>query len=444
MRMIDIITKKRDGLALNDLEINALVSAYTRDELPDYQMAAWLMAVFLQGMTNQETAALTMAMAKSGNMINLSAVPGIKVDKHSTGGVADTTTLVLAPLVAAAGVPVAKMSGRGLGFTGGTIDKLEAIPGFRTTLSQTEFIGNLQKYNLAITGQSIDIAPADGKMYALRDVTATIESIPLIASSIMSKKIAAGADKILLDVKVGSGAFMKNLGDAVKLAEAMVQIGELVGRETRAILTNMDEPLGQAVGNSLEVQEAIAVLKGQGIPALRHVCLTLGANMLVMADKAPSTLAGYEMLSALLVDNTALEKFREFIAAQGGNAEIIDRSDLLPKARIQTTITSAAAGFIQKIDAAQIGYSAMLLGAGREYKNQPIELAAGIMLKCKIGDFVTRDQPLASIYTNDSNKIEQVTNLLIDAITVGDNRPAPTELILGLVDKKGFQEYQKM
>lgn len=438
MRVLNIITKKRDGFVLNELEINFLIHAYTHDEMPDYQMTAWLMAVFLRGMSMEETAALTMAMALSGNMVDLSAVPGIKVDKHSTGGVADTTTLVLAPLVAAAGVPVAKMSGRGLGFTGGTIDKLESIPGFKTTLPQAEFIRILKKHNLSVIGQSADIAPADGKMYALRDVTATVESIPLIASSIMSKKIAAGADKILLDVKVGQGAFMKKMEDAIKLAETMVHIGQLVGRETRAILSNMDEPLGQAVGNSLEVQEAIDVLDGRGEPALRHVCLILGAHMLNMANLTPDVTAGYERLSKLIDNKAALHKFAEFITAQGGTGDIINNRELLPQALVQKTVISHVQGVVQKIDAGKIGYAAMRLGAGREYKTQTIDLSAGLVLQCRIGDFVEKNQPLATIYAKDQTHLSEVSTLISDAITIGAEHVPKTKLILGIVDKNGF------
>lgn len=438
MRILDIITKKRDGFVLNEAEINFLIHGYTHDEIPDYQMAAWLMAVFFRGMTLEETAALTMAMARSGNMVDLSAVPGIKVDKHSTGGVADTTTLILAPMVAAAGVPVAKMSGRGLGFTGGTIDKLEAIAGFNTTLSQSEFVQILQKNKIAVTGQSADIAPADGKMYALRDVTATVESIPLIASSIMSKKIAAGADKILLDVKVGNGAFMKNMEDAIKLAETMVHIGQLVGRETRAVLSSMDEPLGQAVGNSLEVEEAIDILDGRGEPALRDVCLTLGAHMLQMAGIVSEVTAGYHMLSRLIDNKMALHKFTEFITAQGGNGDIIINRELLPQTKRKVVVLSERQGFVQTINAAQIGYAAMRLGAGREYKGQTIDLAAGLLLQCHVGDCIEKDQPLATIHVNDETHLEQVRELILDAIRIGAEPVAKTKLILGIVDKHGF------
>ena len=438
MRILDIITKKRDGFVLSEEEIKFLIHAYTNDEMPDYQMAAWLMAVFLRGMTMEETATLTMAMAISGNMVDLSTVPGVKVDKHSTGGVADTTTLILAPMVAAAGVPVAKMSGRGLGFTGGTIDKLESIAGLKTTFPPNKFIDLLKKHNIAVIGQSTDIAPADGKMYALRDVTATIESIPLIASSIMSKKIAAGADKILLDVKVGNGAFMKKMEDAIKLAETMVHIGQLVGRETRAVLSNMDEPLGQAVGNSLEVQEAIDVLDGRGEPALRHVCLILGAHMINMAGITPDVNAGYEKLSNLIDNKMALHKFTEFVTAQGGNGDIVHNRKLLPETKTKIVVVSDEQGFVQSIDAGQVGYAAMKLGAGREYKTQTIDLAVGLMLQCRIGDFVKKNQPLAILYVNNETHLSQVQVLIKDAIKIGFNKVPKTKLILGIVDKNGF------
>lgn len=439
MRALDIITKKRDGYTLTDQEINYLIRAYQQEEIPDYQISAWLMAIFLRGMNSEETAALTLAMVQSGNTVDLTGVSGIKVDKHSTGGVADTTTLVLAPLVAAAGVPVAKMSGRGLGFTGGTIDKLESIPGFCATLTQKQFITCLLQHNIAITGQSSDIAPADGKLYALRDVTATIESIPLIASSIMSKKIAAGADKIVLDVKVGRGAFMKDLNQAILLAEAMVKIGELVGRETMAVLTNMDQPLGQAIGNSLEIQEAIDVLSGNGPASLRDACLVLGSYMLVLGGKVTDVSTGKAVLNELLQNGQALLKFTDFITAQGGNAQIVQQPSRLPKAKYNRVITSSRAGYIQNIYADQIGYSAMLLGAGREKKGDTIDLAAGIMLHCRIGDYVDKSRPIASLYSNSMEKLDRTQHLIETAITIGDEAVQSPALVLGIVDRNGYQ-----
>ncbi|QDR80781.1 pyrimidine-nucleoside phosphorylase [Sporomusa termitida] len=439
MRVTDIITKKRDGLELADSEIGHLIKAYTADTVPDYQMAAWLMAVYFQGLTDRETATLTMAMATSGEMVDLSQVTGIKVDKHSTGGVADTTTLILAPLVAAAGVPVAKMSGRGLGFTGGTIDKLEAIPGFRATLERAEFIANLQKHNIAITGQSATIAPADGKLYALRDVTATVESIPLIASSIMSKKIAAGADKIILDVKVGSGAFMKTKTAAITLAETMVRIGQLVGRETIALLTSMEQPLGTAIGNSLEVREAIEVLSGRGEPALREVCLTLGSHMLVLGGKALTPAAARQQLAALIDSQQALAKLGELIAAQGGDASIVYDCRKLPQARYHLAVTSDHQGFVDKIDAAQIGYAAMLLGAGREHKGQSIDLAAGVALTCRLGQPVGPNQPLATLYSNTELQLQPAAGIIKNAVRVATQPGEISPVIIGLVTSQGFQ-----
>lgn len=442
MRALDIIAKKRDGHCLTDQEIHYFIRAYQQEEIPDYQMSAWLMAVFLRGMNSEETSSLTLAMAGSGKTVDLSSVSGIKVDKHSTGGVADTTTLILAPLVAAAGVPVAKMSGRGLGFTGGTIDKLEAIPGFCATLTEHQFIANLLRYNIAVTGQSQDIAPADGKLYALRDVTATIESIPLIASSIMSKKIAAGADKIVLDVKVGHGAFMKDLEHAIQLAEAMVRIGALVGRETMAVLTSMEQPLGQAVGNSLEIREAIDVLSGKGPDALRDVCLLLGAHMLVLGQKAADVAAGKAKLHELLQNGQALMKFTEFVSAQGGNAQIVHQPSLLPQAEFSRHIYSSRSGYVQHIYADQIGYSAMRLGAGREKKEDTIDLSAGIMLHCRVGDYVDPAQPIATLYGSQQEKLTSMVHDVAAAIAVADEPIQPPALVLGIVDSTGYQPHK--
>ncbi|MDU4960454.1 MAG: thymidine phosphorylase, partial [Sporomusaceae bacterium] len=378
--MLDILYKKRDGQPLSTPEWDAVINEYTAGTIPDYQMAAFLMSIYFQEINADETAALTMAMAKSGHMLDLSPIAGIKVDKHSTGGVADTTTLILAPLVAAAGVPVAKLSGRGLGFTGGTIDKLEAIPGFRTALTETEFIDGVKHHGIALMGQTGDLAPADGKLYALRDVTATVESIPLIAASIMSKKIAAGADRILLDVKVGSGAFMRCLADAERLAREMVRIGALVGRQTRAVITGMHQPLGMAVGNALEVNEAIEVLRGGHRDSdLYRVCLALGAQLLLMAGAADREATARARLAQLLADGGALRKFAEFISAQGGNPAVVEYSDLLPQPAARLIVRAADSGFVQSIAAADIGRCATLLGAGREFKGQTIDLAAGVL-----------------------------------------------------------------
>lgn len=440
VRAVDIIAKKRDGQELSAPEIEWLIKSYTNDEIPDYQIAAWLMAVVFTGMTAKETAALTMAMATSGNMVDLSPIPGIKVDKHSTGGVGDTTTLVLAPLVAAAGVPVAKMSGRGLGFTGGTIDKLEAIPGFNTTLNYHDFITSLQSYKIAITGQSAAIAPADGKLYSLRDVTATVESIPLIASSIMSKKIASGADKIVLDVKVGNGAFMKSKADAIALAETMVGIGQLVGRETVAILTSMEQPLGAAIGNSLEIKEAISILSGKGEPALKEVCLTLGSHMLLLGGKAQTYPDAYRLLTDLIETKQGLAKFSEFITAQGGDASILEDDSKLPQAKFIQEVKSSSQGYVTAINAAQIGYAAMRLGAGREYKGQAIDLAAGVLMHCRVGQAIQSNQPLATIYTNDESRLSEAASVIRQAIQIKNQPAVPLPLLLGLVDKNGYHQ----
>ncbi|MCX7780244.1 MAG: pyrimidine-nucleoside phosphorylase [Negativicutes bacterium] len=434
MRILDLIHAKRNDEEHTAAEIEWIVNAYTKGEIPDYQMSAWLMAVYFRGMSEAETAAMTMAMVKSGEILDLSGIPGIKADKHSTGGVADTTTLILAPLVAATGVPVAKMSGRGLGFTGGTIDKLEAIPGFNVTLDRATFIGNVAKHGLAIMAQSLNLTPADGQIYSLRDVTGTVESIPLIASSIMSKKIAAGADKIVLDVKVGAGAFMKRYEDALSLARLMVEIGRIVNRETVAVLTNMEQPLGMAVGNSLEVEEAIDILSGQGCPELRDVCLALGAHMLRLAGRVRELEEGREMLQTVLASGAALAKFAEFIQAQNGNPEIITRRELLPRAKLSAVITSQEAGFVTAIDPARIGYAAVLLGAGRLYKNQPLDLSAGIVLTRRVGDAARPGDPLAKLFFNDASQLEEARRFVASAFSIDDRRPPKKPLILGVVE----------
>ena len=437
MRASDIIAQKRDGQILTSDAIEWLISAYMQDKAPDYQMSAWLMAVYLRGMTIDETTALTMAMVRSGSVVDLTGIPGIKVDKHSTGGVADTTTLVLAPLVAATGIPVAKMSGRGLGFTGGTIDKLESIPGFRVSLTENEFTSNLLHHGIVVAGQSTDLAPADGRLYALRDVTATIESIPLIASSIMSKKIAAGADKILLDVKVGSGAFMKDLHTAVKLAETMVDIGKQAGRETIAVLTDMNQPLGQAVGNSLEVCEAVEILKGHHSP-LRDVCLHLGAHMVVLGGKSPTLSAARNLLASLLDNGTALKKLIELINAQGGNDAFIHDPTLLPRAKYSATLFSSQEGFIINVDAAQIGQTAMFLGAGREKKGDAVDVSAGLILHVRVGDYVNRYEPLAELYTNSEPKLPLALDMVQQSLKIGKTKTTASPLIIGTVSESGF------
>lgn len=420
MRMYDLIMKKRDGGVLTKEEIDFIISSYTKDYIPDYQMSALLMAIYFRGMTPEETANLTMAMAYSGDVMDLSAIKGIKVDKHSTGGVADTTTLVLVPMVAACGAPVAKMSGRGLGHTGGTIDKLESIPGMRVELSEEEFIDNVNKHGIAVIGQTKNLTPADKKLYALRDVTATVDSIPLIASSIMSKKIAAGADGIVLDVKVGRGAFMKDLKSAKALAKLMVDIGNSVGRKTVAHVTNMDYPLGLAIGNALEIVEAVQVLKGQGSKDLLEVCMLLGSDMLQIAGVAKDDTEARAKLKEALDSGKALQKFKEFIKAQGGDERVVDDLSLLPQAKYIRPWVADRDVYIKDLMALDLGLVAMKLGAGREKKEDKIDLAVGIMLGGKVGDIVRKGEPIATIYANNEGKAEWALNEIKKYILLSD------------------------
>ena len=400
MRMVDLIAKKRDGEALTNAEIDLMIEQYTNDEIPDYQMSAMLMAIYFKDMTLEERVRLTEAMVASGDQIDLTKIDGIKVDKHSTGGVGDTTTLILAPLVSAVGVPVAKMSGRGLGHTGGTLDKLEAIPGFQVEIDGKLFNELVNKNKVAVIGQSNNLTPADQKLYALRDVTATVNSIPLIASSIMSKKIASGADAIVLDVKTGSGAFMKNLEDAKELAEAMVEIGNGAGRETMAIISDMSQPLGYAVGNGLEVQEAIATLKGEGPSDLTELCLALGSQMVYLAKKADSIEEAREKLLDVLENGQAIEKFKTLISAQNGDPTVVDEPERLSQTQYQVQVKAKESGYITKIIADEIGKAASMLGAGRTTKDSKIDLAVGIVLQKKVGHFVGKDEPIAVIHSN--------------------------------------------
>jgi pyrimidine-nucleoside phosphorylase len=400
MRMVDLIQKKRDGYEFTADEINFIIQGYTNGSIPDYQMSALTMAIFFKGMTEQERADLTMAMVHSGDQIDLSQIEGIKVDKHSTGGVGDTTTLVLGPLVASVGVPVAKMSGRGLGHTGGTIDKLESVTGFHVEIDSSEFVELVNKNKIAVIGQSGNLTPADKKLYALRDVTATVNSIPLISSSIMSKKIAAGADRIVLDVKTGAGAFMKTLEEARELASAMVQIGNSVGRKTMAVISDMSQPLGYAVGNALEVKEAIDTLKGEGPEDLTELCLTLGSHMVFLAEKADSLTKAREMLENAIQNGMALEKFKTFLRSQGGDSSIVDDPEKLPKAKYIYELDAKEGGFVSEIIADEIGTAAMLLGAGRATKESDIDLAVGLVLRKKIGDRVEPGESLVTIYSN--------------------------------------------
>ena len=420
MRMYDIILKKRRGFQLTTEEINFFVNGFNNNEIPDYQVSSLMMAIFFKGMNERETADLTMAMANSGEILDLSAIDGIKVDKHSTGGVGDSVTLVLAPLVASLGIPVAKMSGRGLGHTGGTIDKLETFKGFSVELDNDTFINNVNDIKIAIEGQTKSLAPADKKLYALRDVTATVDNISLIASSIMSKKIASGADAIVLDVKVGDGAFMKNLQDAKALAKEMVTIGEQLGRRTVAIISNMDQPLGFAIGNALEVKEAIDTLKGNGPKDLEELVLEIGSQMVILSKKAKSVEEAKKLLRENLTNGKALNKLKELVEAQGGDSSIIDNEELMPKSKYQLSITSDREGYVSKICSEEVGLLAMELGAGRKTKDSIIDLSVGIVLKKKIGDKVEKGEELATSYCNNEKDGSSVLNKLKDVIVVSD------------------------
>lgn len=429
MRMYDIIQHKRDNKELSGEEIQFFVEKYTAGNIPDYQAAALAMAIFFNGMTPEETAELTLAMAHSGDVMDLSPIKGIKVDKHSTGGVGDKTSLVLGPMVAALGVPVAKMSGRGLGHTGGTIDKLESFPGFQTGIPEQEFFDNVNKIGIAIAGQTGNLAPADKKLYALRDVTATVESIPLIASSIMSKKIAAGADVIVLDVKVGSGAFMKDEESAVKLADTMVRIGDAVGKKTMAVVSDMDEPLGFAIGNALEVKEAIDTLAGNGPQDLYELCLELGSHMVAGAGRAQNCAEAKEMLAGTIKDGSALKKLAELVEAQGGNPEAVYDTGLLPKASIEYEYRADTEGYVSRIVCDIVGTSAMVLGGGRENKDSVIDLSVGIVLEAKKGAYVHKGDVLARFYANDENKLSDAVKRFADAYVIEDAKPAGSRLI---------------
>ncbi len=423
--MVDVIEKKRDGHELSTEEIQFFIDGYTNGSIPDYQVSALTMAIFFQGMTEKERADLTMAMVESGDQIDLSAIEGVKVDKHSTGGVGDTTTLVLGPLVAAVGVPVAKMSGRGLGHTGGTIDKLESVEGFHVEIDNEEFIDLVNKNKIAVIGQSGNLTPADKKLYSLRDVTATVDSIPLIASSIMSKKIAAGADAIVLDVKTGAGAFMKTLEDSRELAKAMVRIGNNVGRRTMAVISDMSQPLGFAIGNALEVKEAIDTLKGEGPEDLTELCLTLGSHMVFLAGKAESLGAARSKLEEAIQNGSALETFKVFLSSQGGDASVVDHPEKLPQAKYTFELEAKDAGYVSEIVADEVGTAAMLLGAGRATKESEIDLAVGLMLRKKIGDKVEKGESLLTIYSNFED-VNEVKEMLYENIKItGGHVDAP-------------------
>lgn len=433
MRMVDLIAKKRDGHALTTDEIGWLVRGYANGDVPDYQMSAWAMAVLLRGMDDRETTDLTLAMAQSGEMLDLHDLAPVTVDKHSTGGVGDKTTLLLAPLVAAAGLPVAKMSGRGLGFSGGTIDKLESIPGFRTTLSGEEFRHLVREVGLVVAAQTGELAPADKKLYALRDVTATVESIPLIAASVMSKKLAAGADCIVLDVKYGSGAFMHTLADARQLARAMVAIGTLAGRRVAAVLSSMQQPLGHTIGNALEVREAIGALRGEGPPDLVELCLTLGAQLVCLAGLRPTEAAARALLAEVLADGRAWAKFRQMVAAQGGDLAFVDSPERLPTAPAQLALPAPHAGYVAAIDGMALGLAVNSLGGGRQRKDDAIDPAVGLTMRARVGDRVYLGQPLLTIHAATAADLERVAPRLLAAYTIGADPVAPPPLVEEIV-----------
>ena len=433
MRPYDIIKKKRDGLALTDAEIREFIGGYVSGEIPDYQAAAFCMAVYFRGMTPAETASLTMAIRDSGDTLHFEGIHGLRVDKHSTGGVGDKTSLAVAPIVAALGVKVAKMSGRGLGHTGGTVDKLEAIEGFRTNLSTAEFEAIVNRVGIAIVGQSADLAPADKLLYALRDVTATVDSLPLIASSIMGKKLAADDDCILLDVKTGSGAFMKSEADSRALAEAMVDIGKRAGKRTRALITDMDRPLGNAIGNTLEVIEAIDTLNGRGPFDLTEICVALATHMLVLADRGSEETCEAEV-RRVMSDGSALRTFAAMVEAQGGDPDRIFHPETFPAAPCSRVVPCPAAGYVTRVDCEGYGTAALLLGAGRNRKEDVIDPVAGIILHAKTGDDVQAGEPLATLYASDPALLDAAEAKLITSTEIGPERPPHRALIHGLVE----------
>ena len=432
--MVDIIVKKRDHGELSQKEIEYFIQGYSHGEIPDYQAAALAMAILLNGMSSQETKELTLAMAHSGEVLNLTDIVPVAVDKHSTGGVGDKTSLVVAPTVSACGLAVGKMSGRGLGFSGGTLDKLESIPGFRCNLSIEEFLKQLGSIGIVLTGQSADLAPADGKLYALRDVTGTVQSIPLIASSIMSKKIASGAQAILLDVKVGKGAFMTDLEDAKQLAGLMVEIGNMVGRKTVAILSDMNQPLGKAVGNSLELVEALDTLNGNGPSDFYEHCLDISGTMLALGGLALDEKQGKKMAEKALRGGKSLNKLRELVQAQGGDARFVDEPERFPKARLIQTVTSPHGGYLAEINAREIGEATVLLGGGREQKGDPIDHSVGVVVAHKVGDLVKTGDPLFTVHANDEAKLEMATKRILGAHRWSDQLVSPLPLFYGIID----------
>ncbi len=433
MFMVDLIAKKRDGHALTTDELEWLIRQYTAGAIPDYQMSAWAMAVLLRGMDDRETTDLTLAMAHSGTMLDLHDLAPITADKHSTGGVGDKTTLLLAPLVAAAGLPVAKMSGRSLGFSGGTVDKLESIPGFSATLDTATFRRLVREVGLVVSAQSNDLAPADKKLYALRDVTATVESIPLIAASVMSKKLAAGADCIVLDVKYGSGAFMHTLADARHLAQAMVAIGTRAGRRITAVLSSMHQPLGSTIGNALEVREALEALRGGGPPDLVALCLTLGSQLLCLAQFCADEEAARQLLQQVRASGAAWAKFRQMVAAQGGDVAVIDTPDLLPTAPVQIVLPAPQAGYVTAIDGMALGLVVNTLGGGRSRKDELLDPAVGLTLQAKVGDQLARGQPFLTIHAATRAEAEGVTPRLLAAYTIGPTSVTPPPLVEEIV-----------
>lgn len=440
MRMYDIITRKRNGGILSKQEIEYFIQGYVNGEIPDYQVSALMMAIYFQGMTEEETAALTLCMANSGETVDLSSIPGVKVDKHSTGGVGDKTTLIIAPIVASLGVRVAKMSGRGLGHTGGTIDKMEAIPGMRTSLDREEFFDIVRKVGVSVIGQSGNLVPADKKLYALRDVTGTVESIPLIASSIMSKKIAAGSDCILLDVKTGSGAFMKTMEDSVKLAQAMVAIGENVGRKTIALITDMDRPLGMAIGNALEITEVCQTLKGKGPADLTHICIELAANMLYLAGKGEMNTCR-AMANGAIADGSAFAKLKEMVAAQGGDIRVLEDSKNFEQTDISYDIPAQQDGYLSSMNTEQCGICSVVLGGGREKKEDPIDFSAGILLRKKVGDYVTAGETIATFYSSSNKKCVEVEKRFRQAVVIHPQKLEDVPLIHARVTKDGVEHF---
>lgn len=441
MRMYDIIDKKKRGFALTKEEICYAIDGYVTDKIPDYQMSALLMAIYYKGMTDDELVDMTECMAKSGDMVDLSQIDGIKVDKHSTGGVGDKTTLVVAPLVAACGGKVAKMSGRGLGFTGGTIDKLESIPGMQTAIDEKKFFHLVNKIGISLIGQSANIAPADKKLYALRDVTATVDSIPLIATSIMSKKLAAGSDKIVLDVTVGSGAFMKSIDDAVTLAQKMVAIGEGAGRETVAILTNMDVPLGIAVGNDIEIIEAVETLKGNGPQDFQEICEEFAKSMLILGERGTAEEC-HHLVQTAIKNGSALDKFAEMIKAQGGDETYLYHTEKFKKSSFEKEFIAKESGYIDRMDTEICGKTAVILGAGRETKDSIIDSAAGIRFYKKTGEWIEKGDILATLYSSDEKKLETAVSYLEAAYIFGENKPKMMKAILARVSKNGVEYYQ--